>query len=90
MAVGKVPYRNLFDHKGWYVYFFNCLGALISPNSTVSLFEIECLFMLANIYLIYKIAISVKKDLLNAYLTVSFMLFFICNFITAFYKHLSY
>lgn len=86
MAVGKVPYRDLFDHKGWYVYFFNCLGALISPNSTVSLFGIECLFMLANIYLIYKIAISVKKDLLNAYLTVSFMLFFI----TAFYKHLSY
>ena len=82
MADGKVPYRDLFDHKGWYIYFFNCLGALISPNNTVGLFVIECLFMLANVYLIYIIVMLINDDLLRINLTMSFMLFFLFNFIT--------
>lgn len=85
MADGKVPYRDLVDHKGWYIYFFNCLGALISPNNTVGLFVIECLFMLANVYLIYIIVMLINDDLLRINLTMSFMLFFLFNFIT--YQH---
>ena len=81
MAVGKVPYRDMFDHKGWYIYFFNCLGALISPDNTVGLFIIECLFMLANVYLVYKTAMMVHGDLLKTNITVSLVLFFICNYI---------
>lgn len=82
MAVGKVPYRDMFDHKGWYIYFFNCLGVLISPDNTVGLFIIECLFMLANVYLVYKTAMMVHGDLLKTNITVSLVLFFICNYIT--------
>ena len=85
MAEEKVPYRDLFDHKGWYIYLFNCLGALISPNNTVGLFVIECLFMLANVYLIYIIVMLINDDLLRINLTMSFMLFFLFNFIT--YQH---
>lgn len=33
MLSGKVPYRDLFDHKGIILYFFNYLGFLISDNS---------------------------------------------------------
>ena len=76
MADGKVPYRDLFDHKGWYVYFFNCLGALISPNNTIGLFVIECLFMLVNVYLIYLIVMLINDDLLRINMTISFTLFF--------------
>lgn len=85
MADGKVPYRDLFDHKGWYVYFFNCLGALISPNNTIGLFVIECLFMLVNVYLIYLIVMLINDDLLRINMTISFTLFFFFNFIT--YQH---
>ena len=42
MLSGKVPYRDLFDHKGWYVYFFNYLGACLSSKTTIGLFIIEC------------------------------------------------
>ena len=80
MADGKVPYRDLFDHKGWYVYFFNCLGALISPNNTIGLFVIECLFMLVNVYLIYLIVMLINDDLLRINMTISFTLNIWCNF----------
>lgn len=62
MASGKVPYRDLFDHKGWYLYLFNCLGAMITFHSTAGLFVIEYIFMLVNALLFYRIAMLVKED----------------------------
>ena len=62
MSSGKVPYRDLFDHKGWYLYLFNCLGAMITSHSTAGLFIVEYIFMLVNALLFYRIALLVKKD----------------------------
>ena len=45
MAQGKVMYKDLFDHKGLYLYFINFFAALISSRSLTGLFIIECMFM---------------------------------------------
>lgn len=45
MAQGKVMYKDLFDHKGLYMYFINFIAALISSRSLTGLFIIECMFM---------------------------------------------
>lgn len=42
---GKVMYKDLFDHKGLYLYFLNFLAALISSRSLLGVFIIECIFM---------------------------------------------
>ena len=55
MLSGKVPYRDLFDHKGWYVYFFNYLGACLSSKTTIGLFIIECAFMIINVILLFSV-----------------------------------
>lgn len=62
MASGKVPYRDLFDHKGWYLYLFNYLGAMITSHSTAGLFIVEYIFMLVNALLFYRMAILIKGD----------------------------
>lgn len=56
MVSGKIPYLDLFDHKGWYIYFFNYLAACLDSETTFGLFIIECLFMTVNSILFYKIA----------------------------------
>ena len=67
---GKVPYRDLFDHKGPVIFFINALGQLISPGraglfllQTVSL---SCAFVL--IYKISRLFSSVKKSVAIALL----------------------
>ena len=47
MLKGKVAYKDLFDHKGLYLYFLNCLAAFISSRSFIGLFAIESVFMFA-------------------------------------------
>lgn len=54
MLSGKASYR-IFDHKGWYVYFFNYLGACLSSKTTIGLFIIECAFMIINVILYLKL-----------------------------------
>lgn len=72
---GKVPYRDLFDHKGPVIFFINALGQLISPGraglfllQTVSL---SCAFVL--IYKISRLFSSVKKSVAIALLIGLFM-----------------
>ena len=55
MASGKVPYLDMFDHKGWYIYFINYLGALINPSGSFGIFLVEFLFMYLSAILVYKI-----------------------------------
>jgi len=55
MASGKTAYLELFDHKGWYIYFFNYLGALISSSGTIGIFIVESIFFLMNTIVCYYI-----------------------------------
>lgn len=85
MLSGKVPYRDLFDHKGWYIYFFNYLGACLSSKTTVGLFIIECTFMIINVILLFKITDLISGDRISEIckaLSVGVMLLLTLNFIT--------
>ena len=53
MLKGKVIYRDLFDHKGLYIFLINCLAAVISSKSLIGLFIIECIFMFASARIVY-------------------------------------
>ena len=55
MKKGMVVYRDLFDHKGWYIYFFNFLGACISDRTTLGLYIVESLFLFADMILCFLI-----------------------------------
>lgn len=49
MAAGKTMYKDIFDHKGFYLYVINALGVILTPGSLFGLFVLECvlMFMLA-------------------------------------------
>ena len=56
MRAGKVVYRDLFDHKGWYLYFINYLGALISESTSIGIWFVEVCFAFADVLLCFKTA----------------------------------
>lgn len=60
MTVGKIPYVDLFDHKGVYIYFINYLGYLIQRETGVWL--IEALFWAINGILVYRIIREYVED----------------------------
>lgn len=40
-AVGKLPYRDMFDHKGPFIFLIDMLGYLITPNSTIGVMLLQ-------------------------------------------------
>ena len=53
---GMVPYRDLFDHKGPFLYFIYAIGYLISNNSFKGIFILQVVAM--SIILIYSFKIA--------------------------------
>ena len=53
---GIVPYKDLFDHKGPLLYFFNGLGSLISYKTFYGVFLIQGLSLAITLYYAYKTA----------------------------------
>lgn len=54
MTQGKVPYIELFDHKGPMIYFINYIGTIISQTNGIWI--IEFVFMCISLYFTYKLA----------------------------------
>lgn len=59
---GKVPYRDVFDQKGMYLYFFYGLAYLVSHTTFRGVFIMEVLFALADLLAIWKILNLYIKD----------------------------
>ncbi len=53
MLKGKIAYKDVFDHKGLYLYFLNCLAVMMTGKSLLGLFVIECVFMTVCARIIY-------------------------------------
>lgn len=53
---GKVPYRDLFEHKGPLTYFLHAGAALISDTSFLGVYLLEVAFFSVFLYYLYKIA----------------------------------
>lgn len=59
---GKVPYRDVFDQKGMYLYFFYGLAYLVSHTSFTGVFLLELILAIFDLAGIYKILrLYVKK-----------------------------
>lgn len=62
MAGGKVLYKEIADHKGFYLFLFNAIGAWITPNSMNGLFIMEILFAWIKLVYVYKTAAIYVHD----------------------------
>ena len=51
MIEGKIPYRDLFEHKGPIIYILHAVGALISDSSFFGIFLIEAASCIWFLYL---------------------------------------
>lgn len=60
---GKVPYRDVFDQKGMYLYFFYGLAYLVSHTTFKGVFLLELILATADIWGIFRILqLYVKKS----------------------------
>lgn len=60
---GKVPYRDVFDQKGMYLYFFYGLAYLVSHTTFAGVFLLEIIFAFFDLLAIYGILrLYVKRN----------------------------
>ena len=82
MADGKVAFADVFDHKGWYLYLINYIGALISSSTTIGIFLVEYVFFFINANLLYRIATVWFHNIFKRVVFVVLMLALFLNFFT--------
>lgn len=79
---GKIPYVDLFDHKGPLLFFINALGFSFGIGKT-GLFVLQVIFMTATFALLYKLALLfTSDDKRKAFITVLLALLPLVDFIT--------
>lgn len=55
-CLGKIPYKEMFDHKGPFIFFVDMVGfALTRGKSTIGVFTLQVVFMLFSLIAFYKI-----------------------------------
>ena len=70
MAEGKLPYQDLFDHKGPLLYLIQRVGIGLTPDSYCGVWLLELLNMVITAWYMLKLAGLVTENRANAYLTV--------------------
>ena len=70
MLEGKLPYRDLFDHKGPILYLIEVLGLCLSPQSTDGVWVLEVLNLLVTTALMLRIGIPEAENRASCYLAV--------------------
>ena len=78
MLQGKVMYRDVFDHKGLYLYFLNALAALLTGKSLLGLFIIECVFMFMCARMVLAV-LSRYADGVTAFIGTQIFLLVVCQ-----------
>lgn len=69
MMNGIVPYKDIFEQKGPYVYFLHGLAYLVSSRSFLLIFVYEIVTVTAAMFLVYKLAKLLRAKQLPALLT---------------------
>ena len=82
VAAGQVAFRDIFDHKGLYIYFIDALGALICPGSSFGIFILETLCYFINTLIVYKIALLFTGKQLPSFLSAAAFLAYFFNYFT--------
>ena len=68
-ADGQILYQDIADHKGFYLFFINWLGAFLSKDNMLGLFLVEILFAALKITFLYKISFLYTKNKRSSLLT---------------------
>ena len=76
MLDGKVIYRDIYEQKGFYVYFIHALCALVSDSSFIGVFFLEIGLLFLNGFFAWKIlcVYDVGSVFARAFAVVVFML----------------
>ncbi|MBQ1284978.1 MAG: hypothetical protein IIY19_00870, partial [Lachnospiraceae bacterium] len=70
MLEGKLPYRDLFDHKGPILYFIEYLGLRFSHGKTDGVWILEVLNLLWTSALMFRLGLLAAKNRSSCYLAV--------------------
>ena len=70
MAEGKLPYRDLFDHKGPLLYLIQRVGIGLTPGSYIGVWILELVSMMISAWYMQKLAGLVTENRRDAYLAV--------------------
>ena len=76
MLNGKVMYKDLFDHKGLYIYFLNFIAAIINTRSFIGIFIVECVFMFLCARIVYAL-LSKYADSTASFIGMQIFMFFV-------------
>lgn len=75
---GRMPYRDVFDHKGPLIYLFDALGLLI--NDKFGIWLVELIFIFVTFLFAYKIARLLKCNRLSSCIVVTIGIFALLNY----------
>ncbi len=70
MAEGKLPYRDLFDHKGPLLYLIQRVGIGLMPGSYIGVWILELISLMISAWYMQKLAGLVSENRRDAYLAV--------------------
>lgn len=70
MTEGKLPYRDLFDHKGPLLYLIQRIGIGLTPESYIGVWILELISMMISAWYMQKLAGLVTGNRSDAYLAV--------------------
>lgn len=69
-TLGKIPYRDMFDHKGPLIYFIDMIGYIIGRGDKAGVSIIQAIFMCFTLGGIYQISQIAKKSNLYGFIAV--------------------
>jgi len=79
-ANGTVLYRDIADHKGFYLFLFNWIGAWLTPDSMNGLLFVEICFAWVKLICVYKCAFLFTEDKKKSVLSAMIFLAAATNF----------
>ena len=59
---GKMPYRDLYDHKGFILHFLYMLSAFIQSNGYIGIFIIDTIIVTIDLFALYKLITLFCKE----------------------------
>lgn len=64
-----IPYVDLTDHKGIYIFLLNYLGVLICESHNLGIFVVQFLVVCLSIIAVYKLSFYITKDSIVSFLS---------------------
>lgn len=81
-ANGTVLYKEIADHKGFYLFLFNAVGAWLAPNSMNGILAVEIIFAWIKLIFLYKIASIYIQDSRRCVLAAMMFMAVATNFLS--------